>query len=71
MSGGFGLLAYPAEYGLSGVKSFVINQSGQIYEKDLGPQGLKAAAGMESFDPDSSWSRLKENQDGQADASIK
>ncbi|UQZ90198.1 DUF2950 domain-containing protein [Deltaproteobacteria bacterium Smac51] len=68
MDGGFGLLAYPAEYALSGVMSFVINQSGQIYEKDLGPQGFKAAAEMESFDPDSSWSRLRDIRVDQADA---
>lgn len=66
MDGGFGLLAYPAEYAVSGVMSFMINQSGQIYEKDLGPQGSKAAAEMESFDPDSSWSQLREVQDGLA-----
>lgn len=52
---GFGLVAWPAEYGKSGVMSFIVNQDGQIYEKNLGPQSARTAASIKSFDPDSSW----------------
>lgn len=49
--GGFALLAYPAEYGRSGVKSFIVNQDSIVYEKDLGPKTAEAAAAMSEFDP--------------------
>ncbi|SAK42713.1 hypothetical protein AWB76_00450 [Caballeronia temeraria] len=51
---GFGLIATPARYGQTGVMSFMVNQDGQIYEKDLGPSA-SAAAAIKSFNPDSSW----------------
>jgi hypothetical protein len=50
-SGGFALLAYPAEYGRSGVKSFIVNQDGIVYEKDLGPQTTTIARAVREFDP--------------------
>ncbi|HEU4625940.1 MAG TPA: DUF2950 family protein [Steroidobacteraceae bacterium] len=49
--GGFALLAYPAEYGRSGVKSFIVNADGIVYEKDLGAQTADVASGMTEFDP--------------------
>lgn len=52
---GFALVAYPAKYGASGIKSFIVNQEGVIYEKDLGEEAALAAAAMTSFDPDPSW----------------
>ena len=55
MTGGFGLLAYPAGYGTSGVMSFLVNQMGGVYEKDLGPETEEKVASMQSFDPDESW----------------
>jgi hypothetical protein len=55
MIGGFGLLAYPARYGASGIKSFIVNQEGVIYEKDLGPRTAELAASITRFDPDSTW----------------
>jgi len=55
MTGGFALLAYPAGYGTSGVMSFVVNQVGLVYQKDLGPETDKKAVSVESFDPDESW----------------
>ncbi len=58
--GGFGLLAYPAEYGRSGVMSFMISQSGQLYEKDLGPQTEKLAVKQTLFNPDSGWTLVPE-----------
>jgi hypothetical protein len=52
---GFALIAFPARYGDSGVMSFIVNQNGIVYEKNLGPGTAKIAAGMMVYDPDSSW----------------
>ena len=57
MLGGFALIAVPAEYGSSGVMTFLVNHDGVVYSKDLGPDSAKAALSMESFDPDQSWTR--------------
>jgi hypothetical protein len=55
--GGFAVLAYPARYGLSGVVSFMVNQDGVVYQKDLGQNTATLAAKMTEFDPDPSWRR--------------
>jgi hypothetical protein len=55
MIGGFALLAYPAEYANSGVMTFLVNHQGVVYEKDLGPDTARIAAGMTAFNPDNSW----------------
>jgi Protein of unknown function (DUF2950) len=55
MMSGVGLIAYPAQHGVSGVMSFIVNHDGVVYEKDLGPETAMAAAAMTAFDPDSSW----------------
>lgn len=55
LTGGFAFVAYPAEYRSSGVMTFVVNQSGVVYEKDLGPDTVKLAAAMTSYNPDSTW----------------
>ena len=60
MIGGFALVAYPAQYGNSGVMTFLVNHQGTIYEKDLGPQTAGIAAGMTAFNPDSTWQRVSE-----------
>ncbi|SAL19678.1 hypothetical protein AWB71_00964 [Caballeronia peredens] len=52
---GFGLIATPARYGQTGVMTFIVNQDGQVYGKDLGPGTTRAAAAIKSFDPDSTW----------------
>ena len=52
---GFALLAYPARYGASGIMTFLINQEGIIYEKDLGEESVTAAAAITTFDPDDTW----------------
>jgi hypothetical protein len=57
MIGGFALVAYPAEYGVSGIMTFVVNYEGVVYSKDLGPKTEKIAAGMTRFDPDSTWKK--------------
>jgi hypothetical protein len=59
MIGGFALVAWPVEHGVSGVKTFVVNQDGIIYEKDLGPSTGAAGQAMTAFDPDSSWRRVR------------
>ncbi len=55
MTAGFAYLAYPAKYDDSGVKSFIINQQGVIYDKDLGKDTTTLAKAMTTFDPDASW----------------
>jgi hypothetical protein len=55
MTGGFGLVAYPVIYRGSGVMTFVVNQDGQIYQKDLGPDTEKIASEMVAYNPDTSW----------------
>ena len=59
MIGGFGLVAWPVEYGVSGIKTFVVNQDGTIYEKDIGARTSAAAEAMMAFDPDRTWRRVR------------
>lgn len=53
--GGFGLVAWPAEYGVSGIHTFMVNQNGVVYEKDIEPVPGKPALPITRFDPDHSW----------------
>lgn len=55
LTGGFAVVAWPAKYANSGVMTFVTNQRGLVYEKDLGPDTEAAAAKIEAYDPDDSW----------------
>lgn len=55
MIGGFALVAVPAEYRVTGVKTFIVSHDGIVYEKDLGPDSLKIAKDMERYNPDKSW----------------
>lgn len=55
MIGGFALAAAPAEYGVTGVKTFMVSHDGVVYEKDLGPDSLKAFQSLERFNPDKTW----------------
>ena len=55
MTGGYAILAYPAEYKASGVKTFLIGRRGTVYQKDLGDGTAEAAKAMTAYDPDSSW----------------
>lgn len=55
MIGGFGLVAWPAEHGESGVMTFIVNQQGRVHERDLGPDTGRKARRMTAFDPDPSW----------------
>jgi hypothetical protein len=60
MTGGFAFVAYPAEYGNSGVMTFIISQDGVLLQKDLGNTTGQTATAMTEFDPDSSWSLVGE-----------
>jgi hypothetical protein len=55
MVGGFALVAYPAEWGNSGVMTFLVNQDGVVYEKNLGPRTESIARGMTTYNPDGTW----------------
>ena len=55
MIGGFALVAAPAQYGVSGVKTFMVSHDGVVYQKDLGPATLDEFAKMTRFNPDKSW----------------
>jgi hypothetical protein len=58
MIGGFALVAYPAEYRNSGVVTFIVNHTGAVFQKDLGPDTAKLAEKISSFDPDSTWKKV-------------
>ena len=60
MLGGFALVAAPAEYGETGLKTFMVSHTGVVYEKDLGPDTLQQFQQMERFDPDKSWTPVKD-----------
>jgi Protein of unknown function (DUF2950) len=60
MTGGFALVAYPAEYGNSGVMTFIINQDGVLLQKDLGKTTTETATAMTQFDPDPGWTIVEE-----------
>ena len=59
MSAGFAFVAYPVEYRSSGVMTFIVDESGTIYEKDLGPNTTKLAQAMTAYDPDSTWHKAE------------
>ena len=59
LSKGFGLIASPAGYGRTGVMSFIVNQDGQVYQKNLGPRTARAAAAITSFDPGLGWRAVR------------
>jgi hypothetical protein len=59
MTAGFGLVAYPAKYGVSGIMTFIVNQQGVVYEKDLGPKTEEIAKAMTKYDPDQTWKKVE------------
>jgi hypothetical protein len=59
MIGGFGVVAWPAKYGDTGVMTFIVSHDGVVYEKDLGPDTAARASAMTRFDPDSSWQKAE------------
>ena len=59
MIAGFALVAFPAQYGSSGIMTFVVNHQGKIYQKDLGPKTAEIAEKMKEYNPDSSWEEVQ------------
>jgi hypothetical protein len=68
MIGGFALVAYPAQYGNSGVMTFLVSHQGTVYEKDLGWRTGAIASGMAAFNPDQTWRRLADTAQPQSGA---
>jgi hypothetical protein len=60
MIGGFALIAFPAEYGVTGVKTFMVSNDGVVYEKDFGPKTVEIARKIDRFNPDKTWSPVEE-----------
>ena len=63
MIGGFALAAWPAEYRVTGVKTFMVSHDGIVYEKDLGPDTAKIAAALSLYNPDKTWQAVAEKAD--------
>jgi hypothetical protein len=57
--GGFGLVAYPADYGVSGIMTFMVNHEGEVYQKDLGPDTESIAEKITAYNPDSTWQKAE------------
>jgi len=55
MIAGFALVAWPAEWGQSGIMTFIVNQEGRVYQKDLGPKTSRLGRSMKAYDPDPTW----------------
>jgi hypothetical protein len=70
MTAGFGLVAYPAEYGVSGIMTLIVNQQGIVYEKDLGPRTEELAKKMTKYDPDKTWEKEEWTPDALARADV-
>ena len=62
MKGGFALIAVPAEYGNSGIMSFVVNHDGTVFQKDLGPNTSTLARKIDAYAPDQGWTKVDNSQ---------
>jgi hypothetical protein len=62
MIAGYALIAYPAKWGNSGVMTFIVNQQGRVYQKNLGADTLKVASAITAYDPDTTWSLVDTNE---------
>jgi hypothetical protein len=60
MIGGFALIATPAEYGVTGVQTFIVNHDGIVYQKDLGPDSVALAKQITRYNPDKTWTRTND-----------
>jgi hypothetical protein len=60
MTAGFALVAYPAVYESSGIMTFVVNQDGQVYQRDLGADTTNIGRRMKEYNPDSTWTPVKD-----------
>jgi hypothetical protein len=64
---GFGVIAWPAKYGNSGVMTFTVNHRGLVFETDLGPETTQLAAAIDSYNPDPSWAPTDDSLAGVAE----
>lgn len=62
LTGGFALVAYPAEYGATGVMTFMVNQDGLVWQRDLGAKTTELAAAITQFNPDSTWTPIPRDE---------
>ena len=62
MTAGFALVAYPVEYDDSGVMTFIMNQDGILYEKDLGEKTTEIASQIREYNPDATWSKVESSR---------
>jgi hypothetical protein len=60
MIAGYALIAYPDKWGSSGIMTFIVNQQGRVYQKNLGPKTAELAAAIVEYDPDTSWKLVTE-----------
>lgn len=60
MIGGFALIAFPAQYRVTGVQTFIVSHDGVVYQKDLGPKTVELAAAIDRFNPDKTWTPVLE-----------
>jgi hypothetical protein len=66
MTEGYAFVAYPAEYRSSGVMTFIVNEDGVVYQKDLGKKTDTLAKDMKEYNPNSSWQKSEEQQEESA-----
>ena len=62
MIGGFALIAFPAQYRVSGVQTFIVSHDGVVYQKDLGPKTVDLAGAIDRFNPDKTWTPVLDDQ---------
>ena len=55
LSGGFALVAYPEHWDQSGIMTFIVNQDGKVYQRNLGKKSARIAAAIQEYNPDSEW----------------
>lgn len=60
MIAGFALVGWPAEHGNSGVMTFLVNQQGRVYQRDLGPETAQLADAIEAYDPGEGWTEVSD-----------
>jgi len=65
LTGGFALLAYPVEYGETGVMTFMVNQDGLVWQRDLGAKTGDVAKAITQFNPDSAWTPIPRDGESQ------
>ena len=66
MSGGFALVAWPAQYDATGIMTFIVNGEGIVFEKDLGQETPASAKAVTRYDPDSTWLKVQADAGSQA-----